>query len=218
MLANAVSNKKVIERKPMPKDKTESHLKLMAAAREEFLEKGYENASMRSIGSKAGLTAAGIYRHCKDKEDLFEQLVSPCYTRMNDWLAAHVKGYEDEVESAEKIEWKDSQIDMMREVVYPNMEDYYLLIAKSKGTKYENFLHDFTLACQNQMLEYLPKLKDYGLNTKDIKPVELHLLLSAYNAALFEPVIHNYSLEEANECLDMIEDFFLPGWKRIFGF
>ena len=48
----------------MPRDKTASHIRLMAAARQEFLEYGFEKASMRSIGERCSLTAAGIYRHC----------------------------------------------------------------------------------------------------------------------------------------------------------
>nr|MCR5129574.1 TetR/AcrR family transcriptional regulator [Lachnospiraceae bacterium] len=53
----------------MPRDKTANHIKIMAAAKEEFLERGYEKASMRGIADRCSLTAAGIYRHCKDKED-----------------------------------------------------------------------------------------------------------------------------------------------------
>ena len=56
----------------MPRDKTATHVKLMAAARREFLEVGFEKASMRSIGERCGMTAAGLYRHCRDKEDLFD--------------------------------------------------------------------------------------------------------------------------------------------------
>ena len=66
----------------MPRDKSASHIKIMAAAKAEFLEMGYENASMRSIGNRCQMTAAGIYRHCKDKEDLFYQLVSPAEERL----------------------------------------------------------------------------------------------------------------------------------------
>ena len=51
----------------MPRDKTASHLKVMAAARDEFLQYGFEKASMRRIGERCGLTAAGLYRHCRDK-------------------------------------------------------------------------------------------------------------------------------------------------------
>ena len=52
----------------MPRDKTESHIKVNIAIREEFMEKGFEGASIRSIGARAGMTSAGLYRHYPDKE------------------------------------------------------------------------------------------------------------------------------------------------------
>ena len=59
----------------MPRDKTRSHQKVLEAAREEFMEYGYENASMRRIGQRCDMTAAGLYRHCKDMAGLFGELV-----------------------------------------------------------------------------------------------------------------------------------------------
>ena len=177
----------------MPRDKTANHIKLMAAARAEFLEVGFEKASMRSIGERCGLTAAGLYRHCRDKEDLFDQLVSPAVERLNVWTQEHVDRYVKTVESSREPLWRDSWIDMMREIVYPNMEDYTLLVARFQGTK-------------------------RGYPVWDISPAALHLLLSAYSTALFEPVIHSYPLEDAIRCLDTVEAFFLPGWKKLMGF
>ena len=202
----------------MPRDKTASHIRLMAAARQEFLEFGFEKASMRSIGERCGLTAAGIYRHCRDKADLFDQLVRPYAERIDDWLSAHAARYADALHSGHKATWRDSEIDMMREVVYPNMEDYYLLLTKSRGTKYEKYLHDMTDRHQQELLNYLSMLRKEGYAVRDIDPKELHLLLTAYTAALFEPVIHNASQEEALRCLETAEAFFLPGWKNLMGF
>ena len=201
----------------MPRDKTANHIKLMAAAREEFLAYGFEKASMRSIGQRCGMTAAGLYRHCRDKEDLFDQLVAPAVERLNTWLTEHVARYVKAVESGREPLWQDSWIDMMRQVVYPHMEDYYLLVARSQGTKYEDFLHDLTEDGQNQFLSYFPLLRELGYPVRDIHPAELHLLLSAYSTALFEPVIHKYPMEDALRCLDTIEAFFLPGWKQLMG-
>ena len=199
----------------MPRDKTVNNIKIMAAAKEEFLMKGYEKASMRGIADRCGLTAAGIYRHCRDKEDLFCQLVSPAEEKMREWAKEHILKYEKSVRKSKKFTWQDSYIDMMRELVYPNMEDYHLLVAKSKGSKYENFLHDITEESQNKFLSYLEELRADGIETLKIPPKHLHLLLTAYITALFEPVVHNYSYEEATESLANIEDFFLPGWKRL---
>ena len=202
----------------MPRDKTANHAKIMAAARNEFMEVGYDKSSMRSIAERCGMTAAGLYRHCIDKEDLFDQIVSPAVERINKWIDAHIARYVDAVNQEEHMQWRDSEIDMMREVVYPNMEDYYLLLAKSKGSKYENFLHDLTEQHQKEFLSYIPMLKSQGYEVWDIEPKELHLLLSAYTTAMFEPVVHNYSMEEALRCLKTVEAFFLPGWKQLMGF
>ncbi len=202
----------------MPKDKTASHIRVMAAARDEFTEYGFEKASMRRVGEKCGLTAAGLYRHCRDKEDLFDQLVSPALERLNAWMDTHLTKYLTKVQDEGNLKWQDSWIDMMRDIVYPHADDFCLLLTCSAGTKYESFLHDLTQTAQERMLQYLPVLRDKGLPIREISPTALHLLLSAYVTALFEPVIHHYSLEDSMQCLETIEAFFLPGWKALFGF
>ncbi len=202
----------------MPKDKTASHTRVLAAAREEFLAYGFEKASMRRVGERCGLTAAGLYRHCRDKADLFDLLVVPAIGKLNAWMEDHLSRYLTAVQEDGDLQWQDSWIDMMREVVYPHVEDYHLLLTCSSGTKYENFLHDLTQSAQEQTLLYLPILRQKGLDIRDISPREMHLLFSAYVTALFEPVIHRYSLDESMRCLETIETFFLPGWKALFGF
>ena len=139
----------------MPRDKTANHIKLMAAAKEEFLAHGYEKASMRSIGERCGLTAAAIYRHCRNKEDLFDQLVSPAVDQLKDWQVDHVRRYSDTLQSGKRVQWQDSWIDLFREVIYPQMDEYRLLAAKSQGTKYSSFLHDFTEEKQAGVLKFL---------------------------------------------------------------
>ena len=202
----------------MPKDKTASHARVLAAAREEFLAYGFEKASMRRVGERCGLTAAGLYRHCRDKADLFDLLVTPAIGRLNAWMEDHLARYLTAVREDGDLQWQDSWIDMMREVVYPRADDYHLLLTRASGTKYENFLHDLTQTSQEKTLLYLPVLRQKGLAIRDISPRELHLLFSAYVTALFEPVIHRYSADESMRCLETIEAFFLPGWKALFGF
>ncbi len=201
----------------MPRDKSVSHIKIMAAAKAEFMEMGFEKASMRRIADRCGMTAAGIYRHCEDKEDLFCQLVSPAEEKLMDWAKAHMQRYEEPIQKNKKVVWRDSFIDMMRDVVYPDMEDFHLLIAKSKGSRYENYLHDMTQMAQDRFLSYLDELRNSGINAPDMSEMQLHLLLTAYITALFEPVVHNYPKEEADEALATLEDFFLPGWKKVMG-
>lgn len=201
----------------MPRDKTVTHQKVLAAAREEFMEYGFEKASMRRIGERSGITAAGLYRHCRDKADLFRQLVEPSVEKIDQWLEAHIARNISTMETGEVDIWKDSEIDMMRDLIYPNMEEYRLLLTKSGGTPYAHFLHDLTRLHQQKMMDFLPLMRQQGLAKRDIDDKELHLLMSAYTAAMFEPVIHGYTEEEAYRCLDLVEEFFLPGWKQLLG-
>ncbi len=202
----------------MPRDKSLNHAKLMAAAKEEFLALGFEKASMRSIGDRCGLTAAAIYRHCRNKEDLFDRLVSPAAAKIEAWLAGHVERYADTVRSGGKLRWQDSEADMMREIVYPDMEAYHLLLAKAQGTKYANYLRDLTERHRQEMENWFSLLRAQGYEVRRISSGELHLLLTAYTTALFEPVVRNDSQEEALRCLETVEAFFLPGWKSLMGF
>lgn len=39
----------------MPRDKEINRIRILQAAKEEFLEKGFEKASIRTIGSRAGV-------------------------------------------------------------------------------------------------------------------------------------------------------------------
>jgi len=177
----------------MPRDKTATHLKVLAAAREEFMEYGYEKASMRRIGQRCQMTAAGLYRHCRDKADLFGELVLPSINRINDWIDAHISRNLRSLEADAVDIWQDSEIDMMRDLVYPHMEEYRLLLTKAQGSPYENFLHELTQKHQDQMMAFLPRLHEKGYVPRMIDPKELHLLLSAYTTAMFEPVIHGYT-------------------------
>jgi hypothetical protein len=68
------------------------------------------------------------------------------------------------------------------------------------------------------MIPQLKELKKLGLDVKDISEEELHIVTTAYCTALFEPVVRNYSLEEAVSYLDTVEAFFMPGWKNLLGF
>ena len=49
--------------------------KLMGCAKEEFLENGYENASLRIIAEKAGSSKGSNYIRYPDKESLYRSLV-----------------------------------------------------------------------------------------------------------------------------------------------
>ena len=166
----------------MPRDKTYSHIKVNEAIKAEFLEKGFEGASIRSIGARAGMTSAGLYRHYKDKEDMFNAMVEPLIADIRKWTEHHISK-KNEL-SSRKVKGDDlfgeSFVDLVRDVILPKKDEFRLLFACSAGTKYENFIHDYVEENQKAFVKALVHLKKNGYPVKVIEEEELHMLLSAW--------------------------------------
>ena len=203
----------------MPRDKSASHIKVNRAIKEEFLEKGFEAASIRSIGSRAGMTSAGLYRHYPDKASMFEAIVSPLVSEIENWTKRHIRiKYEMTArkESEEKL-FDETIMDLIKTVILPKKEEFRLLLNGSKGTKYENFVHDFVIENQKEFMRALEYFKEKGYPVKEISETELHMLLTAYLSACFESILREEEDEKILSYLNTLEEFFMPGWLKIMG-
>ena len=203
----------------MPRDKSLSHEKVKKAIKEEFLEKGYKDASIRSIGARAGMTSAGLYRHYADKEAMFNAMVEPLIESIKDWTEKHTSRkyslIQDGVHGDELF--GENFVDMVKEVILPRRDEFILLMLRSGGTKYEHFIHDYAEENQKEFLDAIRYLRENGYSAADIGEEELHMLLSAYLTACFEPIIHDYDDEKVIKYLDTVQKFFMPGWLKIMG-
>ena len=68
--------------------------RILAAAKREFLEKGYQAASLRNIVKTAGVTTGALYGYYDSKEALFAALVDESYRHVLDTYRAAVFGFE----------------------------------------------------------------------------------------------------------------------------
>ena len=55
----------------------ETHERILESGLAAFLEEGFEKANLRRICKAAGVTTGAFYKHFKDKEALFSELVEP---------------------------------------------------------------------------------------------------------------------------------------------
>ena len=206
----------------MPRDKTASHEKIVAAAMEEFQEKGFEQASMKAVADAVGMTSAALYRHFESKQDMFAALVQPAVDALDAWKRKHVAASYDVLERDDAgamwdFEGEASDVSMVLDVMYRQPEVFRLLLCRSVGTVYENYVHDMIEQSTDEMMRFLRKLKAQGIPAREIQRDEMHMLVSAYCAALVQPIEHGYSKADAERYLKTIVDFFTPGWRMITG-
>ena len=66
--------------------KDELKQQILEAARQEFLEKGFTNASMRNIAARSGLSVGNLYRYFKNKDDLSDFIVNGVFSEINELI------------------------------------------------------------------------------------------------------------------------------------
>ena len=216
-----IDNKSMIyEEITVPENKPASHKRVLDAAKAEFLEKGFAKASIRSIGERAGMTSAGLYRHCTDKEDLFCQILEPLMTELNGYLHSHKEKSDHalEGENCRAEAFDNGTITIFRSLSVRYRQEMKLLLCRAGGTRYENFMDDLVKTEETEMFRAFEALRKQGYAIREISEKEMHMLLSAYMTAIMEPVIHDYTEEETETCFSTVLDFFMPGWMKIMGF
>ena len=203
----------------MPRDKTQSHERIIEAAKKEFMEYGFTDASLRRIANEAGIQVGGLYKHFASKEEMFASLVDPVIDGLMECYHNIETDYFDEIgKVAAESMWEDQmETVQFMEYIYDHFDGFKLIICKSRGTKYESFTHDIAKIEEEVTVRYMNALKKSGIAVNDVDKNEFHLLVTASVEAIFQVVVHDFTREEAMHYAKTLEKFYLPAWKALFG-
>jgi AcrR family transcriptional regulator len=72
--------------------KEESRERIVDSARNEFLQHGYRNSSMRRIALRSNMTVGNLYRYFKNKEELIRAAVFPAYRELSELIRSLTGG------------------------------------------------------------------------------------------------------------------------------
>lgn len=203
----------------MIRDKELHHESIIEAATAEFMEYGFNDASMRRIASAAGMSVSGLYKHFASKEEMFSALVDPAYQGL---LALFQKEAEDQgqfVGAGDLSAWETGQdASLAVAYIYDHLDAFRLIVCKSQGTKYEGFLHDFAVLEEEITLSFMETLKKQGIKINEFRKKEFHLLTTTNVNAVFQTVEHDFTREEAMHYAQTLDRFFSKAWSVFFGY
>lgn len=117
--------------------------KILEAAKAEFLERGFAEASMRTIAERAGFTTGMLYSRFADKSEIFRELVEgPADELYNYFMTVQNEfaGYSPEYQRREMHPYVAQKIDRMVDLIYDNFDAFKLILCKSGGTSYEYYV------------------------------------------------------------------------------
>lgn len=192
--------------------------RILESAKKEFLAQGFEKASLKTICEEAGVTTGALYKRYKGKEELFCAVVADTVTALEDYVemrsAVPACTLSDEL-LIKAWEMNESMLSWFR-FLYQYHDGFVLLISGAAGTRYANFQHDFAEIMTTKTHEYFLEAKNRGLTHADISMVEMHILLSAFWTAVYEPFIHGYTWDQIEAHCGLICNLF--SWNKVLGF
>ena len=195
--------------------------KILACAREEFLEKGYSDASLRTIAAKADVTTGSIYSRFGGKEGLFSAIVQPAADEFTDIFLRTQEEFHavDEEKQAGLMDaYVTSGMEKMLDCMYDHFEEFQLLLDASYGTKFQNFCRASRrdrdgIYLQIHAGDPVPERRCEG----DSGGIHSHHDDRSFESA-FEVVRHKMPREKAEDYVKMLEKYHYGGWNAIMNF
>jgi AcrR family transcriptional regulator len=166
--------------------------KIIENAKAEFLEKGYQNASISSIAKNSHVGVGNVYRYFKNKEAILDAIVTPVVERIKRTL---IESVPDELD--ENIEPHENIMNVMTyvldEIIHlsKNHKDEILIVLlKSQSTQYmtikEEIIQSLAVKIRRLMLQSnLCKVNAFGDLSVPISAALIEgcirIILSVYN-------------------------------------
>ena len=184
--------------------------RLLSAAKNEFLKKGFEKASLTDICKAAGVTTGALYKRYSGKEDLFSALVSDTVQDMTEYLSELAKVDLTSLTDRELYDLFALTPEMNREwlrFLYDRRDVFTLLIRCASGTRYENFRQDWTEKMNALDVKQYREARRRGLAARDLTEEELHVLTYAVWALYYEPFFLDFTWDQMERHAETIHLF-----------
>ena len=196
---------------------------ILAAAKAEFFEKDFRNASMRSIASAAAAATGAIYRYYANKEALFDVLVAePAEEFFNEYKAYSEDFLKQELNQQlttlpQLTDKPNGEIEVLMKYIYQHYDAFKLIACCSVGTQYENYIERLTEIETNSgaVIVHLPKKENRM--AVDMDDTLIHIISNTIFTGIFEIISHDNSAENAEKHINALYDFYTAGWYEILG-
>lgn len=189
-------------------------------AMKEFLEKGFNGASLRKIVHNAGVTTGAFYKYYSSKESLFEGLVGECVEHIYKVVDENYNQFVKQDLENQTKNMQGNSVDLTTELldyIYEHHDVIRLVLTASEGTKYSDFLHNLAKKEEDSTIRFAELMRSEGSDVSELDRQFVHMVSSGFFSAAFEIVLHNMDKNQARKRIDMLDQFYTAGWEKILG-
>lgn len=190
---------------------------ILKVAKEEFINKGYNNASLREIAKKCHISATAIYRHFKDKEEIFNAVINPLLNYFNE-TANYIEKADFEYLKNQNISemWNfENNGSFQYNLLFGEYNDLVKLIVKERKTMFKDFIVNYEF---DATIKYIDNMKKEGYIIKDFNLISFKVLLDSYLEAYLNLLNKDLKKEELFSICKDINEFYTIGFRNLLGF
>ena len=192
---------------------------VLACAKNEFLEKGYKDASLRVIAQAAGTSTGSIYTRFKDKAGLFDAIVGPAADQLKDMFVEIQENFhslDDSTQEAEMGEYTSRHQMEMLEYIYDHFDEFRLLLDCSDGTRFSGFVDELVDIEVEYTYKYMEVINCESVKSGVVTEDFIHIIVTAYFNGMFEVVRHNMSRDDARKYIRLLNRYHMQGFSTVF--
>lgn len=188
--------------------------KIIAAAFEEFSDKGFMGASLRKIAEKAGVTVGAIQTRYKSKDELFSSLLEPFLKDIeavfssvkSDYYSGHGEDIMAQLEQS-----MSNESNTILHLIFDHYDETVLLLYRSAGSSLE---HYFDMLVDGKIKESELFFRSAGY--ADVDEKLLGLLISTQFDSYRRIVIECPDRATAEKYMQSLMRYHFGGWVALF--
>ena len=192
---------------------------VLACAKNEFLEKGYKDASLRVIAQAAGTSTGSIYTRFKDKAGLFTAIVGPAADQLKDMFVEIQENFhslDDSTQEKEMGEYTSRHQMEMLEYIYDHFDEFRLLLDCSDGTRFSSFVDELVDIEVEYTYKYMEVINCESVKSGVVTEDFIHIIVTAYFNGMFEVARHNMSRDDARKYIRLLNRYHMQGFSTVF--
>ncbi len=194
--------------------------RVISAAKQEFLEKGYVEASLRTIAAAADTSTNSIYVRFGDKEGLFSAIVEPVLSEMIERFI-HIQEQFHQMSPSEQAaimpKYADGGTSVLIDYMYEHLDEFRLLLDASYGTRFHNFVDELVRIEVEYTYKYMEAVGYPDKFGDAVTEKLLHIVTTSRFESIFEIIRHGMSRQEASEYIELLSRYHRCGFLEIFG-
>ena len=194
--------------------------RLLECARAEFMEMGYQEASLRVISAKADTTTGSIYTRFGDKEGLFHALVDDTISELLAWFREGQQQFAEKPsaeQTSEVFTYRPDLWDQLVDFIYAHWDVFRLLVRCNDNNYYEEMLNQIIEIETTYTYRFIETTGNDVVSSGKLSSMMIHILSNAFYSGLFEVVRHEMPQDEAHQYVRQLRRFFVQGWTDLLG-